>query len=377
MHSTTGFSTLHLSQHLHQSSTHGKRKHMFYWQNCRWFKFDFLVDLEGIFLLVCFCCFLVVVFLSGFLGGVLSLEPVCFLFLWHVWHSSRWVQGRLRLPHRLRDRARVKGRTALPPRGGRWFSGRTMARFLAYWTVELNTFLLGKGPRTEGRGWLWQILVHALHADLKEAMSADRLLQEDPLKLSVDRQGILLALDKCLIIGDKPQVALEVANSRDPLAVASGHLQALPQYHHPLPFLHLHITYQPTHSTRCLNSLLSNQCLMTPVSGMYQSGATSPPFSLLLVERMVEQDMVLDEGILEVYMEVVWPLCSQALRLTLLMMAIITTSHMATHPILWRLHVLPSCHLLMVWTTDTLTVSSMRNLLLPFLPLMPTRPLLW
>ncbi|KAI4830835.1 hypothetical protein KUCAC02_002441, partial [Chaenocephalus aceratus] len=108
------------------------------------------------------------------------------------------------------------------------------------------------GPRKEVPGWLWQTLSHALHVDLREAMSADKLHQEGPLRLSVARQGIRLALDKFLITGDKLQAAQGAASSKDPLALASGH----------------------------------------PQKG--QSGATSHLFSLLPVEDLVGEDMSVD-----------------------------------------------------------------------------------
>lgn len=63
--------------------------------------------------------------------------------------------------------------------------------------------LLGQLPRVEVPELLWQTPSHALHVDLREAMSAARRHQEDPLTLSVARQGILLALGKCPITGDK------------------------------------------------------------------------------------------------------------------------------------------------------------------------------
>lgn len=215
-------------------------------------------------------------------------------------------------------------------------------------------FLLGLGPRTEAPGWLWQILDYALHVDLREAMSADRLHQEDPLRLSVARQDILLALGMCLITGDKIQAVQVVASSKDPLALNSGNLQAL----HHQPFLHLPIIYHPTHSTHFLNRVSFNQYLGTLVLWRDQSGVMSHLFNLLLVEDMVVEVIVLEWGILEEVMEVevVWPLCSQALPLILQMMATVTTSLMATDPILRYLrclrclrclHVLPSHHLQM------------------------------
>lgn len=238
-------------------------------------------------------------------------------------------------------------------------------------------FLQGRGPRTEVPGWLWQILVRVLPADLREATSADRLHQEDPLKLSVGRQGILSGLGKCLITGDKPQAVQAVASSRDPLPAASTHPRArhLHLRHHPHPFLHLHIMFQSTHNSHYPNSLNSNQYLTTLVLWRHRSGATSLPFSLSLVEGTVVEGMVLDGGTREVDMEVVWPQCSQALLLTSLMKAIVTTSPMATGPILWCRHVLPSRRLQMVWTTDTPTASSMRSLLLQPPSPMPIQPL--
>lgn len=95
-----------------------------------------------------------------------------------------------------------------------------------------------------------------------------------------------------------------------------------------------------------------------------------------MVEDMGVEGMVLDRGMLEEGMEVVWPQCSQALPLILLMMATVTTSLMAMGQILWCLRVLPSHHLQMVWTTDTPTVSSRGRPLLLSLPQMPTRQLL-
>jgi len=213
-------------------------------------------------------------------------------------------------------------------------------------------------------------------------MSADRHHQEGPLRLSVGRPGILSALGKYLITGDKLQAPQVVATFRDPLALASGHPQAL-HFHHPHhPFLHLLIMYHPTNSTHCLNSLPSNQYLMTLVLGMDKSGTMSHPFSLSSVEDMAVEGMVLDGDTLEEGLEVVWPLCSQALLLTLLKMVTTSTSLMATGPILWFLHVLPNHHFQMVWTTDTPTVSTTRTLLqlsLPplSLPLTLITPLLW
>lgn len=125
-------------------------------------------------------------------------------------------------------------------------------------------FLLGLGPRTEVPGWLWQTVVHDLHEDLREAMFADRLHQEDPLRLSVGRRGILLALGKCQITGDKLQAARGVASSKDPLALASGHPQALhlPRHRHRHPFPHLLITYHRTNRTHFLSSLPFSKYLM-------------------------------------------------------------------------------------------------------------------
>lgn len=232
-------------------------------------------------------------------------------------------------------------------------------------------------------------------------MSADRLHQEDPLRLSVGRLDIPLALGKFLITGDKLQAAQGVASSKDLLALASGHPQALHLHlhrhrrHH--PFLHHLIIYHPTHRTLFLNRHPSNQYLMTLVLETDQSGATSHLFSLLLVEDMVVEDMavedmavecmavggmvVVDRGIQEQGMEVVWRQCSQALLLILQTMATVTSSLMATGPILWFLwclHALPNHRLQMVWTTDTPTVSSTGRLLLLSLlspPLTPTRQL--
>lgn len=237
--------------------------------------------------------------------------------------------------------------------------------------------LPGRWPGTEVPGWLWQILIHALHVDLREAMSADRLHQEDPLRLSVGRPGILLALGKYLITGDKLQAAQVVASSRDPLTLASGHPQAPHRHHHRHhhPFLHLLIIYQPTHSTQFRNRLPSNQFLTTLVLWKVRSGAMSHLFSLLSVEDMAVEAIALGGGILEEGMELVWPQCSQALPLILLMIATVTTSRMVTGPILWCLHVLPNHRLQMVWTTDTPTVSTTGTPLLLSLPPMPTRPL--
>ncbi|KAE8297314.1 Lysyl oxidase-like protein 1 [Larimichthys crocea] len=81
-------------------------------------------------------------------------------------------------------------------------------------------------------------------------MSAGRLHQEDPLRLFVGRQGILLALGKCLITGGKLQAAQVVSISKDPPALASGHPQVLHLLlHHHRLFLHLPIVFHPTHST--------------------------------------------------------------------------------------------------------------------------------
>lgn len=187
-------------------------------------------------------------------------------------------------------------------------------------------------------------------------MFADRLHQEDPLKLSAGRQGILLDLGKCLITGDKLQAAQGVVSSKDPLALALGHPQDLHHHRHH-PFLHPLIIYHPTNRTLFLNSLPYKQYLTTLVLEQSQSGAMSHLFSLLLVEDMavgymVVEDMavegmVLDRGILAECMEI-WPQCSQVLPLILVTIATVTTSLMAMGPVLWSLHVLPNHHLQMV-----------------------------
>lgn len=185
--------------------------------------------------------------------------------------------------------------------------------------------------------------VHVLHVDLREAMSADRLRREGPLRLSVGRHGILLALGKCLITGDKPQAAQVVANSRVHLALASDHPQAHHLHpHRHLPFLHPLIVYRPTHNFRFRHRLHSSHYLMTLVMWRDQSGATSRLFSLLLVEDMEVEGKVLDGDILGEGMEVVWPQFSQALPLILVTMVTVTTSRIATDPILWCLHGLPT-----------------------------------
>lgn len=108
-------------------------------------------------------------------------------------------------------------------------------------------------------------------------------------------------------------------------------------------------------------------------------------YMVVVVEAMVEEAMVVDKGMLEEHMEVwpQWPQCSQVLPLILLTRATVTTSLMATRPILRCLHVLPlpNQRVQMVWTTDTPTVSSTGGLvllsLLSLLSLspMPTRQL--
>lgn len=160
--------------------------------------------------------------------------------------------------------------------------------------------LLGQGPRTEVPGWLWQTLEHNPHVDLREAMSADRLHQEGPRRLSVGRRGILLALGKCLITGDKPQAAPEEeASSKDPRLLASGHPQALHRRRHRHhPSLRLLIIYHRTHSTHFLHRLHTSQYLMTQLLSRDPSGATSRLFSQLLVDMEVE-GIVLDRGTLE------------------------------------------------------------------------------
>lgn len=132
-----------------------------------------------------------------------------------------------------------------------------MDNCLACLTVELNTFLLGLGPRIEDPGSLLQILIHARHADLREETCADRLHLEDPLRQFADRRGILLASGTCLITGDKLQAA-QAPSSKDPLPLVLGpllaHLPPPPPLHHRFP--HLPIIYHRTHNTHFLSRLL-------------------------------------------------------------------------------------------------------------------------
>jgi len=163
-------------------------------------------------------------------------------------------------------------------------------------------FLLGVGPRKEVPGWFWQMLDHALHADLREEMSADRLHRGDILRLSAGRPGILSGLGKCLITGDRAQAAQVVAGSRDPQVVVFVHQRALHQHHRHLhPFPHLHITYRLTNNTHFRSNPLSN--LLTRVLQKDRSGASNHPFSQSEVERTAVEGMGLDRGILEVDME--------------------------------------------------------------------------
>lgn len=234
---------------------------------------------------------------------------------------------------------------------------------------------LGQGPKTEVPEWLWQIVAHALLVDLREGMFAGRLHHEDHLRLSAGRQDILLVLGKCQITGDRQQVALVEASSKDLQVLASDQ----PQAHLPLRrlLLHLLITSPPTPRTHFHSSLPSNQFLMTLVLWKDQSGATSHLFSQQLVEDMAVEDMDLDKGTMGEGMLVVCLQCSQVHPLTLQTMATGTSSLMAMGPILWFQHVLLNHHLQMDWTTDTPTVSTTRTLLLlSQLPVL-TREHLW
>lgn len=224
--------------------------------------------------------------------------------------------------------------------------------------------LLGLEAKKELPVSFWQIL--ALHADVREATSVDRLHQGDPLKLFVDRQGILSVLGRCLITGDKPQAAQERANSMVPQAVITGH--------HLHPFLLLHITYHPTHNTHFPNSPPFN--LLMGLFQTIQSETTSHLFSLYQVPDTVEEHMGLDKGIPQVDMEEVKAQCSLVLHLKFLKIVIIFTNGLAMDPIQWYLQVVLSHHLQTVWIIDTPTASSMKNLLLSTLSLMPTRPFL-
>lgn len=352
-----------LSQHAHQSCAHGKRIHVFYWQNRKWLEpvADWIYFFKPFHL-----SFSLSLSLLGWTPE--SLEPIWCLFLWYVWCFFLWAQGRLRLLHKLRGKARdrVKSRTVPLPLGDRWYSGKTTDRCSAWWTVELSTFLPGLEAKKELPGSFCQIPV--LHADAREAISVGRLHQGVPPKLFVARQGILSVLDKCLITGGKPQAAQEPASSTVPRAVSVVHRRRL--------FPRLHITYHPTHNTHFPNSLPSS--LLKVVFQTPRSETTSHLSNLSQAPDTAEEHLGLDKGLLQLDLEEVWAQCSLVLHLNSPKTVTIITSRMATDPIQWYPQVPPSHLLQMVWITDTPTAFSMRNLPLPTQSLMPTkRFLLW